>query len=420
MKVLWIVNSVLNDLSVHLYNKESNGVWMDALLTDFKSKAEVDLVVATVLPRKQTLRYEKDGIAYYALPDNYPLLYNENKKSNICAWKQLLESEKPDLIQVWGTEFTHGLCTLRLAKNIPSVIYMQGYLGSIARYYQAGIAYKTLKKSVTLRDRIKNDSILQQQKKYQKSALKEKEMFQLSGRIISENEWCNSNIRAIVPDIQTYDCALSINKVFAEKQWALQNVERHSIMCTASGYTIKGLHMAFRAAALLKEKYPDLKVYVPGTKMVSEDSLKARLRRNGYTKYIEGLIQELQLEKHIVWLGRLSQEELAKQYAKTHVFVMSSAIENHSSSLKEAMMVGMPAVSTAVGGIPEYLRHGKNGYLYRFEEYALAAKYIEDIFENDALAESLSVQGRTDMLQLHEGADVYDKIIKIYKSTLEG
>ena len=419
MKVLWIVNSVLNDLSVHLYNKESNGVWMDALLTDFKSKAEVDLVVATVLPRKQTLRYEKDGIAYYALPDNYPLLYNENKKSNICAWKQLLESEKPDLIQVWGTEFTHGLCALRLAKNIPSVIYMQGYLGSIARYYQAGIAYKTLKKSVTLRDRIKNDSILQQQKKYQKSALKEKEMFQLSGRIISENEWCNSNIRAIVPDIQTYDCALSINKVFAEKQWALQNIERHSIMCTASGYTIKGLHMAFRTAALLKEKYPDLKVYIPGTKMVSEDSLKARLRRNGYTKYIEKLIQELQLEKHIVWLGRLSQEELAKQYAKTHVFVMSSAIENHSSSLKEAMMVGMPAVSTAVGGIPEYLRHGENGYLYRFEEYALAAKYIEDIFENDALAESLSVQGRTDMLQLHEGADVYDKIIKIYKSTLE-
>ena len=94
MKILWIVNSVLNDLSLHLYNKESNGVWMDALLTDFKERREHQLVIATVLPRKQALRYEKDGVVYYALPDNYPLLYNEKKKSNIHAWQQLLESER--------------------------------------------------------------------------------------------------------------------------------------------------------------------------------------------------------------------------------------------------------------------------------------------------------------------------------------
>lgn len=420
MKILWIVNSVLNDLSLHLYQKDSNGVWMDALLNDFKKEGEHELLIATVLPIKQTLRYEKDGVIYYALPDAYPLLYNENKKKNIYAWQQLLSTEKPDLIQVWGTEFAHGLCALRLAKNIPSVIYMQGYIGSIARYYQAGIDYKTLKRSVTFRDWIKKDSILQQQKKYQKASKKEKEMFQLSGNIISENEWCNSNIRAIVPNITVHDCALSINRVFAEKGWALDKVERHSIMCTASGYTIKGLHMVFHAVAILKEKYPDLKVYVPGTKMVGDKSWKAQLRKNGYTKYIEKLIQALDIEKHVIWLGRLSQEALAKQYERSHVFIMSSAIENHSSSLKEAMMVGVPCVSAAVGGIPEYVKQGENGYLYRFEEYAVAAKYIKDIFENDKLAEKLSVNARKDMLQLHEGADLYKKIVEIYRKVIEG
>ena len=419
MKILWIVNSVLNDLSVHLYGKGSNGVWMDALLGDFKERGEHTLCIATVLPVKERVRYEKDGVVYYALPNAYPLLYKENNKKNQNEWKRLLEEEKPDLIQVWGTEFTHGLCALRLAKGIPSVVYMQGYLGSIARYYQAGIDYKTLKKSRTFRDVLKKDSILQQQKKYVKSAVKEKETLRLSGNIISENEWCNANIRAIVPEIRVHDCALSINKVFAEKKWSLDNVERHSIMCTASGYTIKGLHMVFRAAALLKEKYPDLKVYVPGTKMVGGTSFKGKLRKNGYTKYIEKLIKELDIEKHVVWLGRMPQEALAEQYKKSHVFMMSSAIENHSSSLKEAMMVGVPCVSSAVGGIPEYVRHGENGYLYRFEEYAVAAKYIEDIFENDELAEQLSQNARADMLKLHEGADLYEKIICIYQNVLE-
>ena len=420
MKILWIVNLVLNDFSLHLYGKESNGVWMDALLEDFKQKGEHELVVATALPIKESVKYEKGGVIYYALPDNYPLLYDENKKGNILAWKTLLESEKPDLIQVWGTEFTHGLCALRQAKNIPSVIYMQGYLGSIARYYQAGIPYEDLKKTVTLRDFLKGDSILQQQKKYQKSALKEREMLTLAGNIISENEWCNSNIKSIVPQIKTYACALSINKVFAQKEWDLEKVERHSITCTASGYTIKGLHVAFRVAALLKEEYPDLKVFVPGTKMVGGKSFKERLKKNGYTKYIENLIEELGIEDNIVWLGRISQEELANQYAKSHAFLMSSAIENHSSSLKEGMMVGVPCVSSAVGGIPEYLSHGENGFLYRFEEYPLAAKYIKDIFENDELAKSLSKNARESAVKLHESNDLYQKIIQIYNEVLKG
>lgn len=420
MKILWVVNSLLNDFSLHLYSKQGNGVWMDALLSDFKQKAEHDLVVATVLPTKETITYVQDNVVYYGLPDTYPALYNENKKGNIRAWKNLIEREKPDIIQVWGTEFTHGLCVLRIAKDIPSVIYMQGYLGSIAKYYQAGIDYKDLKKTVTLRDVLKQDSILQQQKKYKISSRKEKEMLQLSGNIISENEWCNSNIRAIVPTVKVYECALSINKVFAEKEWTLDKVERHSIMCTASGYTIKGLHMVFRASALLKSKYPNLNIYVPGNKMVAEKSLKSQLRKNGYMKYLEKLISDLDIEKNIVWLGRLSQEALAEQYEKSNVFIMSSSIENHSSSLKEAMMVGVPCITATVGGIPEYVLHGQNGYLYRFEEYALLAKYIEEIFEDDKLAKGLSIKARESMLKLHENDNLYQKIVDTYKQILEG
>lgn len=418
MKVLWIVNTLLNDLSMHLLGKGSNGVWMDALLKDFKEVGEHQLIVATATKIKERVRLEKDGVVYYALPDDYPIRYNEKKKKNQAQWARLLEEEKPDIIQVWGTEFTHGLCALEQAKNIPSVIYMQGFLGSIARYYLAGISRAELKRTHTFRDTVKRDSILAQQRRYYRSAKKEAKTLSLSGRIISENEWCNAQVKAVCPTIKTYECPLSINEVFSKTTWEIEKAERHLITCTASGYTIKGLHMVLRAAALLKKEYPDIKICVPGTPVKAGKSLKGRLRKNGYTKYLENLVQKLGVQENLVWLGNLTQEELAKQYEKTHVFAMSSSIENHSSSLKEGMMVGVPCITSAVGGIPEYVHHGENGLLYRFEEYEMLAKLIRDVFEDDDLAKRLSKNAREDMLKLHKGQALYQKITAIYEEIL--
>lgn len=419
MNILWITNIPLGALGKKLYGKENNGVWMSALLEDFRHHTEYQISVATTVCANEIVKVEENGVIYYGVPSQVPLLYDENKPENIKAWKEVLSEAKPDLIQIWGTEFTHGLCALREAKEIPSVIYMQGYLGSIARHYLAGISHNELKKTVTLRDMLKQDSIEQQQQKYYAATEKEKEMFRLSGAIICENDWCEDSIRAAVPQITAYRCPLSVNHIFTDYRWESKKAERHSVICTASGYPLKGLHMVLRAVALLKEDYPDIKLYVPGTKMVSDGSVQWLLRKRGYTKYIESLIQELGIEEQIVWMGQVSQEQLAEQYEKTRVFVLSSSIENHSSSLKEAMMVGTPSVASAVGGVPEYVRHGENGLLYRFEEYEIMAVYIKRLFEDDAFAGKLSENGRRDMQKLHNSVDIADVIIRIYEKILE-
>ena len=421
MKILWITNTPLGVLGEKVYGRRSNGLWMSALLDDFVQQQECQLVIATSIPRRETDKAEENGVVFYGIPDQYPLRYNENKSKNIVAWEGMLRQEKPDLIQVWGTEFSHGLCALRLASKmgIPSVIYMQGYLGSIARHYLAGLTHKELRKSITFRDIVKQDSIEQQQKKYALAVNREKEMLQLAGAIICENDWCENSVRAIVPDIIAYRCPLSVNQVFTQKNWSLERVEKHSIICNASGYPLKGLHMMLRAVALLKRDYPDIRLYVPGTPMVADGSLQWLIRKRGYTKYIENLIRELGVEQNIVWLGRLTHEQLAEQYAKAHVFVMSSAIENHSSSLKEAMMVGVPSIAAAVGGVPEYVRHGENGFLYRFEEYEIMAGYVKQIFEDDDLANRLSRQTREDIHGLHAASDIYRRVLSIYEDILK-
>ena len=420
MKVLWIVNLPLGALEEKLKGKRSDGLWMGALLKDFENREEVKLVVATTYRVEKVVTAVEKGVTFYALPNEYPLLYDENNSKNIKAWESLLKEEKPDVIQLWGTEFSHGLCALRIADKmgIPSVVYMQGLLASIAKHYLAGISEKEIKKTVTFRDFIKRDDILRQQKRYYERAKKEKEIFSLSKNIISENDWCDRYVRSIEEGVKSYRLPLSINRVFGEKEWKIESAEKHSIICTASGYPLKGLHMTLRAVAKLKEKYPDVKLYVPGEKMVSNRSITSLVRKNGYVNYIESLIKELNIEGNIVWLGVCSQEKLAEYYTKARVFVLSSSIENHSSSLKEAMLVGTPCVASIVGGIPEYLSDGQNGFLYRFEEYELMASLIGELFDDDALAVKFSTAGKESMQKLHLNVDMAGDILKIYQEVL--
>ena len=144
---------------------------MSALLDSISNSADFEFTVATTAAVSEAVSVTENGVKYYALPDQPPSLYNENKETNIKAWQKLFELEKPDLIEVWGTEFTQGLCALRAAKGIPSIIRMQGYLSVIARHYLAGMTPGELRRSVTFRDVVKRDSIVQQQKKYFEAAI---------------------------------------------------------------------------------------------------------------------------------------------------------------------------------------------------------------------------------------------------------
>lgn len=419
MKILWIVNMPTGKLSEALTGKKNNGVWIDALLSEFQGKIDYEISVATTFPLKETVKVTDNGVNYYALTGGYTSRYNENSKKNLAEWKALLEEVKPDVIQVFGTEFTHGLCALKVKGDTPAVIYMQGVMRAIAKYYLAGIDYKAAKRTLTFRDAVKKDGIISQMKNFEKASKKEAEMLKLAQGIISENEWCDANVKAVSPNVRVFHCPLSINKVFATRKWVIDSVEKYSIICTASGYTIKGLHMLIKAISLLKNKYPSVKLYVPGRPMTVGKDLKSRLKKDGYTKYIEKLIKKEGVADNIVWLGTLAQDTLADEYAKRHVFVMPSAIENHSSSLKEAMMVGMPCISSYVGGVPEYVKLGGNGLLYRFEEYEVLASLIDKVFKDDDLAEKLSQAAREDMFLLHNGDDLFNKITNVYDALIK-
>jgi len=72
-------------------------------------------------------------------------------------------------------------------------------------------------------------------------------------------------------------------------------------------------------------------------------------------------------------LQDLSFDELAVHYANADAFVFPSLWEGFGVVILEALASGLPVVSRPVGGAPEAVLPGKNGFLYDTEEEAVEA-----------------------------------------------
>lgn len=419
MKIVWIVNKPIGGLHEKLFGKKATGgLWLEAMIDRVATDPEVSLVVVNIDNIKDVRRLDIDGVVYYTLPGTSNETYDYKSQRPRTWWKEILDKEKPDLIELWGTEMPFGIPALDVAKNIPFIVFVQGILESIGKYYTAGLTTQELNKARSFRDIITHNTICQQQKHYLQRAQLEAEIVFRCKNIIIENKWAEAYYKKCCPDVTVHWCPLCISSEFNKTTWSIANVKRHTIMCPAANYPIKGLHMLLKALAIVKKKYPDVMLFIPGSPLKFNMSLKEQLKQTGYEKFIRQLIWKLGIGKNLRFTGRLTAAEMAKKMSESHVFVMSSAIENHSSTLKEAMTIGVPCVSSYVGGVPEYAYHNENCLLYRFEDYEVMAQEIILLFESDELCHHLSLKAAEKMREYRENNDFYEISKKIYQTII--
>jgi glycosyltransferase involved in cell wall biosynthesis len=84
---------------------------------------------------------------------------------------------------------------------------------------------------------------------------------------------------------------------------------------------------------------------------------------------------ELKLSKRVIFKGSIPHDAIAAHIAESKALLLPSHAEGVPNVILESMSVGVPAVATAVGGIPEILIDGKNGFLVpEIDANAVAAK----------------------------------------------
>ena len=397
MKVLWITNTLFEkhfDL-VGLNNAPTgSGGWYKAAYDAIKEDPAIALHIVALSPRVREIVSCQDehNNHFYVVPGSNTTDDRDfDSIGNRRYWQTIRDMAQPDIVQLWGTEYQHGLCALRVMQGIPQVVYIQGVLSEIARYYLAGIDKKVYQKHYTLRNLIKRDSSVNIQRAFFKRAEYEKDILRLAKNVIVENEWCEGICSNIIGQgANVYKSQLPINSSFMTTKWDLGDIEKYSVFTNAGGYNIKGHHFLLEAIGIVKEVYPQVKVRIPGSTRLNRHGSKERCKYTDYDHYLNSIIDRFDLTGNVEWMGKMTQMEMARTISRSHVFVMPSAIENHSSSLIEAMCVGIPCVSSFVGGVNDFCVHNKNCLLYRFDDVRSLAHDIISLFSDPARCGHLS------------------------------
>lgn len=148
-----------------------------------------------------------------------------------------------------------------------------------------------------------------------------------------------------------------------------------------SFYPYYNPQMALRVLARLDSHFPDLSLVMAG----KDKGLQSELVQTAAT---------MGLSSRVHFPGFLSTPEKLQAFEQADIFISTNSVDNAPVSILEAWAMGLPVVSTNIGGIADLVKDGETGLLVPDDDDAAMAQAIQSLVENPALAEKLSRQGR--------------------------
>ncbi|HZP23473.1 MAG TPA: glycosyltransferase family 4 protein [Terriglobales bacterium] len=118
---------------------------------------------------------------------------------------------------------------------------------------------------------------------------------------------------------------------------------RFTVLYVGRLYRRKRVDVLLRAAAIARDRIPELEVRVVGNGPCVLD--------------LRALARQLRLEKTVTWLGDVSRSTLGEEYNRATVFCLPSVQEGFGIVLLEAMAAGRPIIASRAAAIPEVAPH---------------------------------------------------------------
>nr|WP_291114661.1 glycosyltransferase family 4 protein [Flavobacterium sp. UBA6135] len=138
--------------------------------------------------------------------------------------------------------------------------------------------------------------------------------------------------------------------------------------------------MALQTLALVREEFPEAKLTMVGPyKSISETAWQQTLK-----KY----------KLPVRMTGKVTKEEWIALAASHSVFVNTTTIDNMPVSVIEAMALGLPVVSTDVGGIPYLIQHEVSGLLVPSNDAPAMAQAVIRLLQSEKDTATLTLNAR--------------------------
>ena len=392
--------------------------WVEAAYHHLEDhKDDLGLEISVAFPSSGPVRQGRLGNSVVA---TFPSVMPGRERKSLSSMIATIKLANPSLVHIFGTENPHASTAAQacVRLGLPFVVGLQGLSSTIGHHYLSGLPAK-VSYGLTLRDVVRRDSIARQASKYARGAEAEGNTIRLARHVIGRTTWDKAVAQHWNPEAKYYQVPETLRREFYAQAWDVSKAQRHSIFMSQGHYPIKGLHFVLQALHYVIRRYPDTELVVAGAPPRGP-SVIGRLRQTSYGRYIWNLIKQLQLADHVRFIGIQNVASMVSQYLRAHVFVSASSVENESNSLSEALLLGVPAVASYVGGVTDRVQHGATGFYYQHDAPYMLAYFIAQIFENDSLALSLSRCGRSASLRLNDPHQNAKLLRFAYMSALSG
>jgi glycosyltransferase involved in cell wall biosynthesis len=179
-----------------------------------------------------------------------------------------------------------------------------------------------------------------------------------------------------------------------------------NILSVGRLYARKGLFTLIESMSLVAKKFSNAKLIIAGKGQSNE------------MKKLVNYAKKLGVREKIIFTGYFPDTKLPKLYQAADIFAFSTFYENLPFAVLEALSSQLPVVTTKVGGIPEMIDDGKNGFLVQPANSKDLADKILFFIENPNEASEMAYLARRTIEDKFDWRLIVKKVLKVYDEAL--
>ena len=158
---------------------------------------------------------------------------------------------------------------------------------------------------------------------------------------------------------------------------------------------------------------------IEAAKYLKNSDVEIHLYGDGDVEEFEKLIVDNNLQEKVKINGLISGDKKAEVFQSADIYILPSYNEGLPISILEAMAFGLPIISTPVGGIPEAVKDGINGFLVQAGDYIALAEKIDLLVGDKSLREQMGVQSHKFAKEKFDIEIIMKQLQNLYTEVLE-
>jgi glycosyltransferase involved in cell wall biosynthesis len=139
--------------------------------------------------------------------------------------------------------------------------------------------------------------------------------------------------------------------------------------------------------------------------------------------YLEKLIIENGLSRHVQLIGAVPFEDVVTHYQSATALIMPSRVcdddvDGLPTVIIEALAMGIPVIASPIAGIPDLIKNKKTGLIVPPDDYKALAKAIVELLSDKNLRDSLALQGKREIADEFDISETIKKLNNVMTISL--